>query len=448
MFLGKRKLLPGQIIIVGFAAVILIGALILTLPIATADGKGASFSDAIFTTTSAVCVTGLVVQDTGTYWSTAGQAVIIALIQIGGMGVVTVALGLSMLAGRRIGLSQRSLMQESLSAPQVGGIVRMTGFIIRGTITIELIGAFLLSLRFVPQFGFIRGVWYGLFHSISAFCNAGFDILGGHYGEYCSLTAYETDPLVSFTIASLIIIGGIGFYVWDDIRRKRADFKIYRLQSKMALSTTAMLLIIPTVFLFFYEFSDAKWGLTEGFGRLTASFFQTVTPRTAGFNTVDLTMLTEPSVYLLTALMLIGGSPGSTAGGFKTTTLASIIFCIRSVLRKSSDIQCFGRRIGGDILRHTLTIFSLYIFLFFLGSFAICCLEGVTMTEAFFETASAIGTVGLTLGITPGLGQVSRAILIALMFFGRVGGLTLLYALSGMSAPAPGQLPREEISVG
>ncbi len=447
MFIGKHKVLPGQIIILCFAAVILTGALLLCLPFSTREGYNISFFDALFTSVSATCVTGLVVQDTYSCFSIFGQFVILCLIQVGGMGVITIGIALAMLTGRRIGIGQRHLMQESIAAPQVGGIVRMTGFILRTAAIIELGGAFLFALRFIPEYGLFKGLWFSLFHSVSAFCNAGFDLMGGK-GAFSSLTSYAADPIVSFGAAALIIIGGIGFVVWEDIQRHGHNFKAYRLQSKLALVTTAVLLVIPTLFLYFYEFGSTAW---QGMGtgeRMAAAFFQAVTPRTAGFNTVDLTRLSQPTVLIIICLMLTGGSPGSTAGGYKTTTLAAIVLCIRTVFRRQDGVRCFGRRLPQETLRKCLTIFVLYLIFFLLGGMILCCADGIAMETALFEAASAIGTVGLTMGCTPALSILSKTVLIFLMFFGRVGGLTMIYALSGSQVPPPGILPQEKITVG
>ncbi len=447
MFLWKKKIPPGQVIIAGFIGVILVGALLLMLPFATKDGGGASFLDALFTSVSATCVTGLVRHDTYTYWSVFGQAVILGLIQVGGMGVVTIAVTLSILTGRRIGLSQRYLMQEAISAPQVGGIVRITGFIFRTTLAVEGIGACLLAIRFCPQYGVAAGLWYAVFHSISAFCNAGFDLMGRNM-QYASLTAYAGDPLVSVVIALLIVVGGIGFFVWDDIWTHGFRVRRYRLQTKLALAMTGFLLVVPGIILFLFEFGRDVWGFDSAGERLLAALFQTVTPRTAGFNTVDLTLASEPMVLLLILLMLVGGSPSSTAGGMKTTTAAAMLLSIRAVFNGKDSICCFGRRIPQTALRQAVSIFSLYLMLFLAGGSLICALEDIPLKAALFETASAIGTVGLSLGITDSLGSGSCLILIGLMFFGRVGGLTMLYAVMGNHTAAPYQMPKENITVG
>ena len=446
-FRKKQQLTPARIILIGFALLILAGALLLTMPISTRDGQGASFFDALFTATSATCVTGLVVQDTAQYWSGFGQAVIIVLIQIGGMGVVTVAVAISMLAGRRIGLKERWVMQESISAPQVGGIVRRTRFILAAMLLLEGAGALLLASRFCPEMG-LRGIWYAVFHAISSFCNAGFDLMGAAGTPFVSLTGYVGDPLVNLTVMGLIILGGIGFLTWGDVRQHRWHLRAYCLQSKLVLVTTAALILVPALFFFCYEFQLPRWdGLTLG-EKILGSLFQAVTPRTAGYNTVDLTQLSGPTRMIITLLMLVGGAPGSTAGGFKVTTLAVFLLAARAVFRRQEDLQSFGRRLPIDTLQNAAAILMAYVGLFLLGGLAISCVEGVALDAALFETASAIGTVGLTLGLTPELGGISRMILIFLMYFGRVGGLTLIYAVLPDSAPVPAQLPQERINVG
>lgn len=447
MFLGKKRIPPGQIIIAGFGGAILLGTLLLMLPWATRDGQGASFLDALFTATSATCVTGLIVHDTYTYWSAFGQAVLLLLIQIGGMGVVTIAIAIFMITGKKIGFQHRLLMQESISAPQVGGIVRMTGFIVRGILLVEGIGAVLLALRFCPEYGWGRGIWYAVFHSISAFCNAGFDLMGEH-AAYSSLTAYTTDPVINVTIMVLIIVGGLGFFVWDDLLRNRWAVHKYRLHTKLVLVTTLVLLLIPFAYYLLFEFGRDVWQFGWSGERWWAALFQTVTPRTAGFNTVDLAQMADTSLLLMMILMLTGGSSGSTAGGFKTTTLATMVLCVRSVLRRKSSVQCFGRRFAPDTLRQAATLLFTYVTATLLVGMVICHLDGVALLPALFEAASAAGTVGLSLGLTPQLCSISHVLLILLMFFGRVGGLTLIYAVADGYAPELSQMPQENITVG
>lgn len=441
-----KGLTPAQIVLLGFMGLILTGALILMLPISSAAGRWTPFINALFTSTSAACVTGLVTYDTAAYWSQFGQLIIILLIQIGGLGVVTTTISIAVLSKKKIGFKQRWVMQESISAPQLGGIVKMTGFILRTAFLVEGIGAVLLVLRFCPQFGLAKGIWYGIFHSISAFCNAGFDLMGIN-GQFSSLTAYRGDALVSVVIPLLIITGGIGFVTWYDIRHQGIHLRRYRLQSKIVLATTALL--IAGGFLFFwFEFGGTQWSDMTGKERILASFFQSVTPRTAGFNTVDQTLLSESALLVMILLMLIGGSPGSTAGGFKTTTLAAMALGVRGAFRKWPQVKGFGRRIPQDVFVNAAAIFTLYLGLFLAGGIAVSCADQVPLLSALYETASAIGTVGLTVGITPGLSSVSKIILIALMYFGRVGGLTLLYSVGRRKKEGAAEMPEERIAIG
>lgn len=437
-----RKLSSSQIILMGFAGAILLGSLLLMLPFATRDGQGASFGDALFTATSAVCVTGLVVRDTATYWSGFGQAVVLGLIQVGGMGVVTVAIALALASGKRISLKQRSTMQEAISAPQVGGIVRLTGFILRTVLVMEALGALALWPVFSRELGVWKGLWYGVFHAVSAFCNAGFDLMGFR-SPYSSLTGYAAHPAVNLTIMALIVIGGIGFMTWDDVRTHGVHLRRYRMQSKVILTTSALLLALPALYFFLFELGE----LTVG-RRLWAAAFQSVTARTAGFNTVDLTALSETGTAVMMILMLIGGSPGSTAGGMKTTTFAVLLSTAASVFRRREHTQFFGRRISEDTVRNAATLLTMYLTLFLGGGLIMSRVEGLPLLTCLFETASAVGTVGLTLGVTPTLGAVSRCILILLMYCGRVGGLTLIFAAASAPVGNTARLPQEKLTIG
>ena len=438
----KRHLTSFQIITLGFAGVILVGALILMLPISTKSGVVTPFNEALFTSTSAVCVTGLVVQDTATYWSAFGQSIILVLIQIGGLGVITVAASFALLSGRKISLMQRSTMQEAISAPKVGGIVRLTGFVLKLTFLIELIGALVMMPTFINDFG-AKGIWMAFFHSISAFCNAGFDIMGAEGAEYASLTSYAANPVINITVMALIVIGGIGFLTWEDIVTNKYHFKKYRMQSKVILVTTGILILLPALFFYFVDFANLS-----GEERVFISLFQAVTPRTAGFNTADLTLMTGAGQAIIIALMLVGGSPGSTAGGMKTTTIAVLFANLLASFRRKEDAQLFGRRIDGKAVRNAATILMMYVMLFFSGAVIISVAEGLPIGTCLFETASAVGTVGLTLGITPSLGGVSQIVLMILMFLGRVGGLTLIYAALSGTHKNLSKLPQERITVG
>ena len=438
----RRRLSSFQIIILGFAGVILLGSLLLMLPIATITGCITPFNEALFTATSAVCVTGLIIQDTGSYWSGFGQAVILTLIQIGGLGVITVAASFALLSGRKISLMQRSTMQDAISAPKVGGIVRLTRFILWGTFLIELLGALVMLPVFCCDYGW-RGIWMAVFHSISAFCNAGFDILGTKNNLYPSLTGYVSSPSINFTIMLLIVTGGIGFLTWDDIWENKWHFRHYRMQSKVILVTTSLLIALPAAFFFFTDFSALP---TER--RLLTSLFQSVTPRTAGFNTVALPAMSSASQGLMVLLMLIGGSPGSTAGGIKTTTLAVLLANAAATFRQCENAQLFGRRIDCSTIKTATTILTMYLTLFFGGAVFISTYENLPLVSCLFETASAVGTVGLTLGITPQLHIPSQIVLITLMYLGRVGGLTLIYAALSGEKTINARLPLEKITTG
>lgn len=436
-----------RVILLGFLLVIALGTMLLMLPIATQDRDGASLTDALFTATSSVCVTGLVVQNTATYWSYFGQAVIISLIQVGGMGVVTLAVAIAMFAGRKIGLMQRSTMQEAISAPKVSGIVKLTSFILKGVFIIEFVGALVMYPVFARDVGWLKGIWYAVFHSVSAFCNAGFDIMGTEV-EFSSLTMYASNAVINITIMALIVIGGLGFLTWDDIKTHGIHLRKYRMQSKVIFTVTAALIIIPAAFFFFYEFSRPEWGELSVGERLLRSFFQSVTPRTAGFNTVDLTALSEPSQVITIVLMLVGGSPGSTAGGMKTTTIAVMVMTAIAVFRRNDDAQLYGRRIAGETVHQAAAIFLMYVVLFLTSGIIISCVDGIPVMTAFFETASAVGTVGLSLGATPDMSVISQLILVALMIFGRVGGLTLIFAAWSVNKHGVSKMPQEKITVG
>lgn len=430
-----------QIILIGFGLVILLGALLLMLPISTRARVVTPFLDALFTSTSATCVTGLVVHDTQTYWSLFGQAVLLILIQIGGLGVVTMAVMLAVLSGRKVSIMQRSVMQESIASEHVGGMVRLTRFIVRTSIAVELAGAAVMAPVFIRDFGAARGIWYALFHSVSAFCNAGFDLMGSR-GQYSSLTTYTAQPVINITVMALITVGGIGFQVWEDLVRNRFHFHHYRLQTKVVLVTSLLLDLVPAVLFFFFEYR----GLTGG-ERVLASLFQSVTCRTAGFNTTDLGKFSSAGILLMIMLMLIGGSPGSTAGGMKTTTFALLLASSFCVFRRRDDTSMFRRRVVEDTVRQAAAILMMYLLLFVSGAMILSRIEDVPLLSAMFETGSAIGTVGLSLGLTPHLGPVSHVILIALMYFGRVGGLTVIYAAVKKKATGA-RYPRESLTVG
>lgn len=434
-----RKITAPQIINISFLSTILVGTLLLMLPFANKNGSSTSLIDALFTATSATCVTGLVVKDTATFWSSFGHVVIILLIQIGGMGTATIMILVGLLSGRHINLKQRSVMQEAISAPKLGGIVRYTKFIFMLTVLIEGVGALLLWIVFGHDFGGMKGLFYAIFHSISAFCNAGFDLMG----NYSSLTSYVQNPLVNIVICSLIFMGGIGFLTWDDFKTHRFHIHKYRLQSKIVLKISVFLIVVPMMYFFFNEFSS--YPLEK---RILASLFQSVTPRTAGFNTIDYSTVSQTGLVITIFLMLVGGSPGSTAGGIKTTTLATLFFTMVSVLKNEESTQIYKRRISDALIRQALTVTMMYGILFVAGAIIMSEVEGYSLLTCLFECASAIGTVGLTLGITPSLSVISKIILIILMYVGRIGGMTLFFSFVNTTKKTSARLPQEKIFIG
>ena len=438
----KKRLSSFQIIILGFVGVILLGALLLMLPISSRGGVVTPFNQTLFTSTSAVCVTGLIVRDTATHWSLFGQIIILALIQVGGLGVITMAASFVLLSGKRFSFSQRNTMQNAISAPSLGGIVRLTKFVVKGTAIIEVTGAVIMMPVFVQSHG-ARGVWMAIFHSVSAFCNAGFDLMGTPDRKFASLTALSDHPVVNIVIMLLIIIGGIGFMTWRDVITNKFRFKRYRLQSKIVIVTSAILIAIPALLYFFHDFAELPIAQ-----RILGSLFQAVTPRTAGFNTLDLNSMSKFGLAVMIILMLIGGSPGSTAGGMKTVTVAVLFKNAIASFKRKEDPECFGRRIESGTVKTATTLFLMYFTLCFMSAAVISMVEDLPFGVCIFETASAVGTVGLTLGITPGLGVISQVILILLMFLGRVGGLTIIYAALSGSTKKLTKLPKESITVG
>lgn len=417
------------------------------LPISSRAGVFTDPITAIFTATSATCVTGLVIYDTYTYWSAFGQIVLLMLIQVGGLGFMTFAVSVITLTKKKIGLRERFTMQESVGAPQMGGIVRMAHFILRGTLLIEGIGALLLAIRFCPRMGLADGLYYAVFHSISAFCNAGFDLFG-RYEQFSSLTGDSGDFIVNFVIMGLIVLGGLGFFVWDDLMRNKLHFKRYRLHSKLVVVTTAILIFGGALLIFIFEF---RGGVFEGkplYERIFISLFQSVSPRTAGFNTVPLDQLTNATALLIVILMVIGGSSGSTAGGIKTTTFSVLFLSMFSEFKRRKSIECFMRRVDDSTTRKACCVTMMYMLLCLSGTMLVCFLDGVGMKESLFECSSALSTVGLSLGITPGLSGASHLILVFLMYCGRVGSLTLVLAFADSREHALSQMPLEKITIG
>ena len=440
------KLTQTQMIVVGFMLIILTGSLLLMLPWASRSHEVTPFLDTLFTATSASCVTGLVVVDTWSHWSMFGQVIILILIQVGGMGFMTLGVFMAILLRRRIGLKTRGVLQESINSLQIGGIVKLAKKIIQGTVFFESVGALILMYRFIPKVGMARGIWYGIFHSVSALCNAGFDLMG-YMEPYESLCGYAGDWLVNLTIMSLIVIGGIGFFVWDDIATKKLKVHRYTLHTKLVLMTTLALIIGGALFFFFTEQSNVLRNMPFA-ERIWASFFQSVTARTAGFNTVDTGALTEGSKFVTILLMFVGGSPGSTAGGIKTTTLIVLLVCVRSNMRQEKGYNILDRRLDEAVVRKACTVMCTNLLLMLTATIVMLVLQPFALTDVLFETASAIGTVGMTTGITRSICSISKAVLIFLMYCGRIGSLTFALSLRGNKHEPAVKQPVEQVMIG
>ena len=442
----RRKLTHIQIIALGFFIIILTGSLLLMLPVSSADGTFTSPVSAVFTATSASCVTGLVVVNTATHWSVFGKCVIISLIQIGGLGFMTIATFFYRLVIKKHGLRERVIMAESINTARLSDFSVLIKKIVFGTFIVEGIGAILLSTRFIPRYGFLKGILFSIFHSVSAFCNAGFDILG-ETEPYCSLVPFYDDIIVNITIILLILIGGIGFLVWDDITVYKFKFKRLSLHSKLAISVTAVLTVLGAVLFSIFEYNAtcADMGIKE---RILTSFFNSVTPRTAGFNTVDTAALSDPSKILTMIYMFIGGSSGSTAGGVKTTTVIVLLGFAISSIRGKSDIHIFERKINTEIFKKAVLIVLINFSLAIFGTITISAIQNIPLTDIMFETMSAIGTVGMSTGITRDLNTLSRIIIIFLMYCGRVGSISFASALFQKRIKSPVSYPEENITVG
>lgn len=435
-----------QIIALGFFLIIMTGTILLMLPVSTKNGHGAGFLEALFTATSASCVTGLVVQDTSTYWSSFGQAIILTMIQIGGLGFMTIATMFFMLLRRRVLLRGREILTESISVNQVGGIMRLAKKILIGTFLIEGVGALLLMIRLVPLYG-KQGVWMSVFHSVSAFCNGGFDLMGQHTGPYSSLTGFVDDWLVNMVIMALIVIGGVGFVVWDDMLTHKWKIRRYHLHSKIVLFMTGLLIFGGAILFLLIERNATGAGLSFG-DQILAALFDSVTARTAGFNTVDTAALSDAGKLLTIALMFIGGSPGSTAGGVKTTTIMVLMLYSFSYMRKNRGTSVFGRSLEEDALRKASAVFFTNLMLALGVTIVISAIQSLPMLDLMFETFSAIGTVGMSTGLTRELNDLSRVLIMFLMYCGRVGSLSFANALAGKRKTAPVRDAVEKITIG
>lgn len=441
----KFNLKYTQISALGFAAIIFMGAILLMLPISSRSGEVTPFINALFTSASATCVTGLVVYDTFTHFSLFGQIIILALIQIGGLGFMLIATLFSLMLKRRIGLKTRGLLKESVSTITIGGVVRLTKNILKCTLVFEGIGAIILAFRFYGEMGFSRAVYNGIFHSISAFCNAGFDLMG-RFEPSSSLTRFRGDIVVNLVVMALIVIGGIGFLVWQDLWVNKFKFSKYKLHTKIVLVATIGLIIFPTIIFYLMERKNLFLGMPAK-DIVLSSLFQIITPRTAGFNTLNIASLTESSKLLIMILMVIGGSPGSTAGGIKTTTFVIIIFSFISSLRHTQDLNIFNRRLENEIVKRAYNVGSTYLFGVVTSVLFICAVQPLKLTDVFFEVFSALSTVGMTTGITTKLIGASKLVIIILMFCGRVGSLTIALAFTEKRETIPVRLPIEKISI-
>lgn len=442
------RLTPTQGIVLGFACVILLGAFLLMLPISSATGNRTDFLTALFTATSAVCVTGLVVVDTGTHWSTFGQVVILLLIQIGGLGWMSVATLVALIIHKRISLRERLFIQEALNKEELGGVVDLTRRIVFTTFIIEGWGAFILSLRFARDFGWERGLYYGVFHAVSAFNNAGFDLLGPAFGKFSSLTHYVDDPTISLTISTLIILGGIGFPVIMDILRTR-KFTRLSLHSKLALLTTLVLILTGTGVILALEWDNPRTLQPLSLPvKLMASYFQAVTPRTAGFNTLDIAGMEPASRYVQIGLMFIGASPAGTGGGIKTTTFTVLVLAVLTMVRGKQEVEFGGRQIAWPRVFKALSIAAISFALVNAVSFILLISEGKEFLAVLYEATSAFGTVGLTTGITPELTSLGRWLIILTMFAGRVGPLSLAMAIWRRQVKANIHRPEEQVILG
>lgn len=440
--LDKLELNPPRFLVVGFGVLIVLGAILLSLPIASKNGESIGFINALFTSASAVCVTGLTVVNTAEHWSLFGHIVILILIQMGGLGFMTSATIMALLVGKKISLKERLIIREQLNQDSLSGLVRLTRYVIISTFIIEGIGALLLSTRFIPIFGLIKGIWFSIFHAISAFCNAGFDIIGN------SMMSFVGDFTVNLTICFLIIVGGLGFSVLIDISNKK-NFNRLSLHSKLVLSITIALIAIGMLIIFIVERNnpDSLGGLSKG-EKLLASFFQAVIPRTAGFNSVDISKIYDTTAFIMIILMFIGGSPGSTAGGIKTTTFGATLLTTLAVIKGDKDVVVFKRRINQQIINRSLAIVSIGLILILIVSVVLTITEESSFLDILFETTSAFGTVGLTRGITPNLSNIGKLVITLTMYAGRVGPLTMAFAFAQRQKQSLYRHSEENIIVG
>ena len=436
------------VIALGFAAIIAVVTLLLMLPASSSTYTWTDPLTALFTATSAVCVTGLVVVDTATHWSLFGRCVILVAIQIGGLGVMTVISLAALMMKRRIGLRQRTLLVESVSTLHIGGIVRLVRRALYGTLLLEGTGALLLAVRFVPMLGPGKGFFYAVFHAVSAFCNAGFDLMGTVTGPFSSLESFVSDPLVNLVAVSLILLGGLGFFVWDDLIENKFRFRRLQLHTRVVLVITPVIVLLPACLFYVFEAGASMAGMGTG-TRVLASLFSAVTPRTAGFDTVPTSELSPAGGLLTLLLMLTGGNPGSTAGGAKTTTMLVLLLLAASILRREEDIRLFGRRLPEDLMRRACSIVIVYLTIAMAATLAICAAQPeLALPDVLTEVFSAINTGGMSTGVTRQLGVFSQLILILLMYAGRLGSLTFALLIARHPSPTPLRCPEDRILIG
>ena len=444
-FKRNFKLKGVQILALGFILVILVGALILTLPISTTSGESTNFLDALFTATSAVCVTGLIVVDTGTYWNMFGQTVIMILIEIGGLGFMSFTTLIAIILGKKITLRERLILQDAMNTFNIQGLVKMVKYVLMFTVFVQFFGALLFSTQFVPEYGLGRGMFYSIFHSISAFCNAGFDI----FGNFSSLTSYNSNAVVILVASALIIIGGLGFTVWSELYSSKSLKKV-SLHSKMVILMTTVLVLGGTVLMFLFENKNVNTIADMSFiDKVMNSFFASVTPRTAGFNSIPTDGMTTAGQFLTIILMFIGGSPGSTAGGIKTTTIGILIVTIVCVIKGREDAEVFKRRFSKELVYRAFTLIFIGLSLVIVVTMLLSYTEkGASFMALFYEAVSAFGTAGLTLGLTSELSNIGKVLIIFLMYLGRVGPLTVVLSITRKRINSGIKYPEGKILIG
>lgn len=439
------KLKGVQILALGFIFVILVGALILTLPISTTSGERTNFLDALFTATSAVCVTGLIVVDTGTYWNMFGQTVIMILIEIGGLGFMSFTTLIAIILGKKITLRERLILQDAMNTFNIQGLVKMVKYVLVFTVTVQFFGTLLFSTQFIPEYGLGRGLFYSIFHSISAFCNAGFDI----FGNFSSLTYYNSNAVVILVASALIIIGGLGFTVLSELYSKKSLKKV-SIHSKMVILMTTVLVLGGTLLMFLFENNNVNTIANMSFfDKIMNSFFASVTPRTAGFNSISTNGMTTAGQFLTIILMFIGGSPGSTAGGIKTTTIGILIVTITCVIQGKEDAEVFKKRFSKGLVYKAFTLIFIGVSLVIVVTMLLSYTEKeVSFIALFYETVSAFGTAGLTLGLTSKLSSVGKVLIMIMMYLGRVGPLTVVLSITRKKINLGIKYPEGKILIG